>query len=197
MELTLLLSIISIAGPVLGLQNSSCADDGSYAHPVNGICTDYQVEETVTWNKLIWGLPEPKDNFDIAAIKLQTGELEGSTEFHPISGTEENVTSTYRLFGTFCEPSKKKDGKEKTVLLASHGGIYDSRFVLCPPSVFPNAVTHGLTFDRYWTSTYKPEEYNFAQHVLDAGYSIFYYDRSTYFSKQPFKRTPLTNVQHL
>lgn len=30
---------------------------------------------------------------------------------------------------------------------------------------------------RYWASSYKPEQYSFAQYALDAGYSIFYYDR--------------------
>ena len=29
----------------------------------------------------------------------------------------------------------------------------------------------------YWTSTYKPDEYNFVQYALDAGYSVLYYDR--------------------
>jgi pimeloyl-ACP methyl ester carboxylesterase len=30
---------------------------------------------------------------------------------------------------------------------------------------------------RYWASSYKPEQYSFAHYALNAGYSIFYYDR--------------------
>lgn len=30
---------------------------------------------------------------------------------------------------------------------------------------------------RYWASSFEPENYSFAQYALDAGYSLFYYDR--------------------
>lgn len=101
--------------------------DATYAHPANGICTDYLAKETVTWRKAIWDLPKFKDNFDIVAFQTAMGSLEASEVFHPISRYEDNVTSTYTLSGTFCKPKKMKGEKERTVLLATHGGGYDRR----------------------------------------------------------------------
>jgi len=46
--------------------------------------------------------------------------------FHPLSGVK-NVTDTYEVAATFCTPKKTKGGKEKTVLLATHGLGYDRR----------------------------------------------------------------------
>ncbi|ORY18959.1 Alpha/Beta hydrolase protein [Clohesyomyces aquaticus] len=137
------------AAPSVGTTN------GKYPHPSNGICRDVTINEEVTWTKAIWGLPKPKDNFDIVALRISEGALDGAAEIHPFSKIE-TAMNTYSLTGTFCTPSSKKDGKEKTVLLASHGGGYDRR---------------------YWASSYKPAEYNFVQHALDSGYSVLYYDR--------------------
>lgn len=121
------LTLVGVLAHLVFSAPSFSPTDDTYSYPANGICTDYTVEEKVTWNKAIWGLPKPKNNFDIAALRISAGALDGSAEFHPFSGYE-NLTSTYQLAGTFCTPSKKA-GKEKTVLLASHGGGYDRRSV--------------------------------------------------------------------
>ncbi|KAF2727034.1 alpha/beta-hydrolase [Polyplosphaeria fusca] len=141
-----------LASPILAAPNSYPTNE-SYPHPANGICIDYTVKEEVTWTKSIWGIPKPKNNFDIAALRISEGALD--YDFEPISGYE-NATSTYQLAGTFCSPSKKVGNKEKTVLLATHGGGYDRR---------------------YWASSYMPSKYNFVQYALENGYSVFYYDR--------------------
>ena len=120
-----LLLISVLASPVFSAP-STYPTDGTYAHPANGLCTDYTVKEEVTWTKANWIALKPKDNFDVTAIRISRAALNGSTEFHPFSGTEER-TDTYQLAGTFCTPFKRKGDKENTVLLASHGGGYDRR----------------------------------------------------------------------
>ncbi|KPM44516.1 hypothetical protein AK830_g2025 [Neonectria ditissima] len=70
----------------------------------------------------------------------------------PIVGAK-NETATYTLAASFCTPKK---GDKKTVVLATHG-IGQSR-------------TH-------WNSAYQPEEYNFVQHAINSGYSVWFYDR--------------------
>ncbi|KAF2122265.1 Alpha/Beta hydrolase protein [Lophiotrema nucula] len=126
-----------------------------YPHPANGVCTDYTIKEEVTWTRNIWGLPKIQNNYDVAVQLMGMANVNKEATYHPFSGSE-NVTSTYELSGTFCSPTKKRIRKEETVLLATHGGGFDRR---------------------YWTSSHKPEEYNFVEHALDNGYSVFYYDR--------------------
>jgi pimeloyl-ACP methyl ester carboxylesterase len=61
----------------------------------------------------------------------------------------------YEIAASFCTP-KKASGKEKTVILATHG------------------IGPGRS---HWNSPFKPDEYNFVQHALEIGYSVFFYDR--------------------
>jgi pimeloyl-ACP methyl ester carboxylesterase len=63
--------------------------------------------------------------------------------------------ATYKIAATFCSP-KAKIGKERTVILATHG-IGPAR--------------------AHWNSPYQPEEYNFVQWAMQEGYSVFFYDR--------------------
>ncbi|KAI9687994.1 MAG: hypothetical protein M1820_010356 [Bogoriella megaspora] len=126
-----------------------------FQHPSNGVCTRYTVREEVASSDPVWGLPKFQDNYDVMSFLVNFSRKDSATAFHPISGYQ-NVTKTYEVAGTFCTPTSPKNGKEKTVLLASHGIWYDGR---------------------YWASSYKPDEYNFVQYALANGYSIFYYDR--------------------
>ncbi|KAH7073746.1 Alpha/Beta hydrolase protein [Paraphoma chrysanthemicola] len=102
-------------------------------------CESYNIPVTITSENIIYNISEFKDNFDV---------------FDPIGGVE-NVTASYTISGTFCYP-KTFSGREKTVLLATHGLHYDGR---------------------YWDSSYKPEEYSFVEAMAAQGYSVFYYDR--------------------
>lgn len=99
--------------------------DDTYAHPANGICTEYTITETVSYVKRDWIAPKPKTNFDIAALRISEATLEGTETFHPL-GLPQNTTNTYKLSATFCKP-KIKNGKETTVLVATHGAAYDRR----------------------------------------------------------------------
>lgn len=102
------------------------------SYPKNGICTDYTVKNTITSQNNVYGLPKFRDNFDVAASLFNISQLfrqtpeQGSISFNPFSGVE-NITASYTLAGTFCRPKAQKDGKEKTVLVATHGLGYDRR----------------------------------------------------------------------
>ncbi|KAF2187680.1 alpha/beta-hydrolase [Zopfia rhizophila CBS 207.26] len=137
------------ATPTLTLNSSE------YRHPPNGICEDHTVKEEVTSTDFVWGIDKFKDNYDVAAFLTNVARKDSSKVFNPFSGTK-NVTKKYEVSGTFCTPKVKKDGKETTVLLATHGLGYDRR---------------------YWASSYMPEEYSFVDYALANGYSVFYYDR--------------------
>jgi hypothetical protein len=125
------------------------------AHPVNGICTDYTVNEEVKFLKPTFSFPPLRDNFDVASLTTNVS-YKSIAGFQPVIGGT-NITQAYRLSGTFCTPSKPKgDAKKNTVLVTTHGAMYDGR---------------------YWASTFRPEEHNYAQYMLEHGYSVFYYDR--------------------
>jgi hypothetical protein len=124
-------------------------------HPAHGICTDYTVNEEVTFLKPTFSFPPLNDNYDVASLTTNVS-YKNIAGFQPVVGGT-NITKAYRLAGTFCTPSKPQDeAKKNTVLLTTHGAMYDGR---------------------YWASTFRPEEYNYAQYMLEHGYSVFYYDR--------------------
>ncbi|KAF2799866.1 alpha/beta-hydrolase [Melanomma pulvis-pyrius CBS 109.77] len=128
--------------------------DNDNTHPSNGVCSDFTVTETVTSKN--WGFAPAKfkNNFDVAMF-LENLARKPTPPFVPLVPPKEVTTKEYTVSATFCVP-KKTNGKEGTILVATSGLGYDGR---------------------YWASTYKPEEYSFVGHALDAGYSVFYYDR--------------------
>ena len=78
-------------------------------------------------------------------------------DYPSIVGGEKRVDADYQIAASFCTPkSTSGSGKEKEVILATHG----------------IAAGH-----EHWNSAYKPKTYNFVQHAIDEGYSVFFYDR--------------------
>ena len=63
--------------------------------------------------------------------------------------------ATYQIAASFCSP-KTITEKSKTVILATHG--------------IGQARSH-------WNSPFRPKEYNFVEHAIGQGYSVFFYDR--------------------
>jgi hypothetical protein len=142
-----------------------------YIHPANGICEDYTITQVITAPLPVFGRAPFENNLDVA--EWLTNQTRLSTDgYTPTAFTGfKNATRSYTTSGTFCSPKELKGGKETTVLVATHGVMYDSRSVswsYCRKRADPS---------RYWASSFKPEEYNFVQHALNEGYSVFYYDR--------------------
>ncbi|KAF1957297.1 alpha/beta-hydrolase [Byssothecium circinans] len=155
------LALLGLALPS-SLASPATYPSSDHVHPSNGICTDYTVTNTITSQNLIYAYPKFRDNFDVAAhlFNITQGYRdtpeEGPIGYMPFAPVPQNATATYTLAGTFCKPKTEKGGKEKTVLVTTHGLGYDRR---------------------YWAPSYQPEKYSYAQVMLDAGYSVFYYDR--------------------
>jgi pimeloyl-ACP methyl ester carboxylesterase len=158
--LVAVLAALSAIDPASALSVSTRHDgyNPGSAHPSNGICTDFTITKTVTALNYPFALPKWKNNYDVAGFLESLARKpakDPKDAFVPL-GKPSNLTQTHTIFATFCSPKHTKKGKESTVLVATHGLGYDGR---------------------YWASTYKPEEYSFVGHALDAGYSVFYYDR--------------------
>jgi hypothetical protein len=98
-------------------------------------CIGYNVPVTVTSQSFIFNITKLRDDFGVIDLAAEYGRKNlNITVFNPAGGVE-NATATYTISGTFCSP-KTPSGREKTVLLATHGTHYDGR---------------------YWDSSYKPE----------------------------------------
>lgn len=126
------LSLFSVVLTPLTAARAAAYPSKDYTHPSNGICTDYTVTNTITSQNQIYTYPKFRNNYDVAASLFnisqgfrQTPEA-GSIGFNPFSQAE-NVTATYKLSATFCRPKVEKSGKEKTILVMTHGLGYDRR----------------------------------------------------------------------
>jgi pimeloyl-ACP methyl ester carboxylesterase len=115
-------------------------------------CVPYLIPLTVTSENYVFNLTKFSNNLDVASL---SANVAGSDFFHPVAGLK-NETATYTVSATFCSPKEPAGGREKTVLLATHGLAYDGQ---------------------YWDSAYLPEEYSFVENMVARGYSVFYYDR--------------------
>jgi hypothetical protein len=119
-------------------------------------CTSYSIPLRISSSNLVFNITRFKNNFDVVDLVTDLARKDSSVVFHPVSRVE-NATAEYTINGTFCSPKKLLGkGRERTVLLATHGIGYDGR---------------------YWDSAYKPEEYSFVQAMVKEGYSVFSYDR--------------------
>lgn len=152
-----ILATLSYVGPVSAksLITRHSGHDTNDIHPTNGICTDFDITKTVTSAQFGFAPPRFKDNYDVVGFLESVASSAKKPAFKPLVSPTKPTIKGYTVSATFCTPKHKK-GKETTVLVATSGLGYDKR---------------------YWASTYEPEKYSFVGHALDAGYSVFYYDR--------------------
>lgn len=99
-----------------------------YVHPSNGVCIDYNITEEVTAPIPVFSHPPFESNYDIAELLINMTRIsaDGQTP-SPIAGFE-NATRPYTVSGTFCAPREPREGRETTVLVATHGIMYDRRY---------------------------------------------------------------------
>lgn len=119
------LSIFGIFGAALALPQPSYISNSSSVS--NGVCTEYTITTTLTSEDLTWALPEFQSNFDVAGYLFNTTRKDAQTAFAPFVGSK-NVTKEYTVSATFCAPKNVQEGKDSTVLLATHGLGYDGRY---------------------------------------------------------------------
>ncbi|KAF5231478.1 hypothetical protein FANTH_13390 [Fusarium anthophilum] len=121
-------------------------------YPPNAKCWEYQVPVTITSENLVFNFPHWKDDYALQDFLTAATTRQSAGYPSPIVGTQ-NETATYTLAASFCTP---KHSGRKTIILATHG--------------IGQARTH-------WNSAYQPDEYNFVQHAISKGYSVWFYDR--------------------
>ncbi|KAK9492591.1 Alpha/Beta hydrolase protein [Lipomyces doorenjongii] len=125
-------------------------------YPPNAVCQDYMIPvdieyTNVAFNATRWGDDYGLNNFlDVLTTRA------GVYDSPPVGlASPSTQTATVNIAATFCTP-KNKNGKEKTVILATHG-IGPAR--------------------AHWNAPVQPDSYNFVQYAIGQGYSVFFYDR--------------------
>jgi len=127
-------------------------------------CKDFKIPISISTSNLAFGLPKFTTNFDVANFIDTISSRNASTAATVVAGNRQNVSATYFISGTFCQPRSPhstrgitdEEGQGETVLIA----------------------THGLNFDKsYWDPEIKKEKYSFVNFAVNQGYSILFYDR--------------------
>ncbi|EXL99320.1 Alpha/Beta hydrolase protein [Fusarium oxysporum II5] len=121
-------------------------------YPPNADCWEYKVPVTITSENMVFDFPDWEDDYALQDFLTAATTRDSARYPSPIVGTK-NETATYALAASFCTP--KYSGK-KTIILATHG--------------IGQARTH-------WNAAHQPDEYNFVQHAISKGYSVWFYDR--------------------
>ncbi|KAF2231799.1 hypothetical protein EV356DRAFT_451250 [Viridothelium virens] len=146
----------SLLAPLVVASISGALAYPSVARSRNGTCEGYTIAVSPSSTGLHYSYPPFKDNFDVVEFVTRLSSRD-SASFYPFSGPL-SLSGNYTIAAEICSPAVKT-GKEKTLLLTSHGLGY-----------------HG----DYWNPPVEPpieQQYNFVGYALGQGYSVFNYDR--------------------
>lgn len=149
--LSLLSSTLASAIPQNTTSSSTVALTQPY-YPPSANCLEFKVPVTITSENLVFNFPEWEDDYALQNFLTLVTTRDGADIPSPVVGTK-NETASYTIAASFCTP---KEYSKKTIILATHG-IGQPR-------------TH-------WNAAYEPEKYNFVQHAIAQGYSVWFYDR--------------------
>ncbi|KIX09869.1 uncharacterized protein Z518_00950 [Rhinocladiella mackenziei CBS 650.93] len=132
--------------------NASALQQSYYPNTAN--CAEFMIPVTFESENPVFAFPKWDDDYALedflAVATTRPSAMLGSL----VTGTK-TEKFTRQIAASFCTP-KNPDGKEKNVILATHG--------------IGQARSH-------WNSPYRPSDYNFVQHAISKGYSVFFYDR--------------------
>ncbi|KAK5944718.1 hypothetical protein PMZ80_001918 [Knufia obscura] len=131
---------------------SSSAEQTYYPPAAN--CIEYMIPVSVAPPVIQFAFPKWTDDYALTDFLTVATTRQTSNTQSPIVNTA-ITPATYSIAASFCSP-KTLSAKSKTVLLAIHG--------------IGQARSH-------WNSPHNPNEYNFVQHAISQGYSVFFYDR--------------------
>lgn len=123
-------------------------------YPPTAHCTEYKIPVVISSENIVFNFTRWDDDYALEDF-LSTVTTRAGVGYPGITSGVTINNATYEIAASFCTP-KKTNGKERTVILATHG--------------IGQARTH-------WNSPYRPEEYNFVQWSISQGYSVFFYDR--------------------
>ena len=151
------LAACTIANPIsnhLDVRHNDNAPQQCY-YPPSAHCTDYIIPISISSTNTIFNFTHWSDDHALEQF-LADATTRAGADYPSIVKGENKVDVDYQIAASFCTPKNSSGGKEKEVILA----------------------THGIAARReHWNSAYKPETYNFVQHAVDQGYSVFFYDR--------------------
>lgn len=94
---------------------------GAELRDVDKFCFNVTIPVTVTSANFVYGLPKFSSNLDVSALNTGFNTRGVAATLNPFAGVQ-NETASYRVAGTYCRPSHKKD---TTILLATHGATLD------------------------------------------------------------------------
>ncbi|KAF1999787.1 alpha/beta-hydrolase, partial [Amniculicola lignicola CBS 123094] len=117
-------------------------------------CVEHIIPVSVAPEVLQFGFPQWENDYDLVDFLAAATTRTNPSTKSPILGKSVK-RETYLIATSFCTP-KKSSKKAKTVILATHG--------------VGQARSH-------WNSPFRPDQYNFVQHAISEGYSVFFYDR--------------------
>jgi hypothetical protein len=123
-------------------------------YPPAADCQDYMIPVDITYDNYIFNASRWEDDYGLTDFLSVATTRPGAGYPAALDGPK-TTSGTYQIAASFCTP-KKKTTKAKNVIIATHG-IGPAR--------------------AHWNSPYKPDEYNFVQHAIGQGYSVFFYDR--------------------
>ncbi|KAK4932159.1 hypothetical protein LTR49_001456 [Elasticomyces elasticus] len=123
-------------------------------YPESAECVEYKIPITVSYDAVTFNFTHWEDDYQLQQFFADVTTRAGAGYPTIISGTEP-ISGSYEIAASFCTP-KQPNGKESTVILATHG------------------IGPGR---EHWNSAYKPDEYNFVEWATNEGYSVFFYDR--------------------
>jgi hypothetical protein len=152
---------VFVAGALALANSDGNHQDESPASPVLSIkyyppaadCWEYSVPVTVTSENVVFDFPAWEDDYALQDFLTAITTRPSAGFPSPLVG-KKNETASYTLAASFCTP--KASHRKKTIILATHG-IGQAR--------------------GHWNSQYDPEQYNFVQHAINQGYSVWFYDR--------------------
>lgn len=150
-------ALASCSGVSLGLPQGQANARANFTqpfYPSNGDCWEFRVPVTFTTQVNELSLPKWTDDFSLQNFLTAATTRASAKLPSPIKG-KKNETSSHTIAASFCTP-KNKGNRKKTIILATHG--------------IGQARTH-------WNSAFVPNKFNFVQHALDEGYSVWFYDR--------------------
>ncbi|KAF2869794.1 Alpha/Beta hydrolase protein [Massariosphaeria phaeospora] len=130
-------------------------------YPPNGHCTSFLIPLPLTYTApSLFATPDAPPRwtspFELQDV-LATLTARAAANYTSPVGAPQTYSGRYDVAASFCTPrTVDGSGREKTVLLATHG-------------IGPGRA--------HWNTPYRPEEYNFVQWALGRGYSVFFYDR--------------------
>lgn len=127
-------------------------------YPPNAVCSDFYIPIHLNYTAGTFNATKWTNPYELQDL-LSSLTTRPSANIYPASafGEPKVYTGDYQLAASFCTPrTPGGKGKEKTVILATHG-------------IGP-ARTH-------WSSPFQPKDFNFVEWAVEKGYSVLFYDR--------------------